>query len=50
MEISLNAETDIEVSGGMTRALHRRSTTSSNLLGNTVLITDRKDVTVTPAP
>jgi len=49
MEIALDGKTDIEVSGGMTRALHRHSTTSSNLLGNTVVIADRKEVTVRPA-
>lgn len=49
MEITLDGRTDFEVSGGMTRALHRQSTMKSNLMGNTLVITDRKDVTVTPA-
>jgi hypothetical protein len=49
MDITLDARTEIDVSGGMTRALHRQSTMKSNLMGNTLVITDRKDVTVTPA-
>jgi len=49
MEITLDGRTDFEVSGGMTRALHRQSTMKSNLMGNTLVITDRKDVRVTPA-
>lgn len=49
MDITLDGRTDFAVSGGMTRALHRQSTMKSNLMGNTLVITDRKDVTVTPA-
>jgi hypothetical protein len=49
MNITLDGRTDIEVAGGMTRAMHRQSTMMSNLMGNTLVIKDRKDVTVTPA-
>lgn len=49
MEITLDGRTEFEVADGMTRALRRQSTMKSNLMGNTLVITDRKDVTVTPA-
>jgi len=50
MKISLDGRTEIDVADGMTRALHEQSTMSANLMGNTVVTTDRKDVTVSPAP
>lgn len=49
MQMTLDAQTDIEVTDGMTRSIRRQSTTSANLLGNTLVTRDRKDVTVTPA-
>jgi hypothetical protein len=50
MDITLDGRTEFEVVDGMTRTMRRRSTMSSNLMGNTLVITDRKDVTVTAAP
>lgn len=49
MQISLEAQTDIDVVNGMTRAMLRRSTTSANMMGNTSVTRDTKDVTVTEA-
>jgi hypothetical protein len=49
MELSLEAKSDIEVAGGMTRSLKRESTTSNRLTGNYRLIKSFKTVTVTPA-
>ncbi len=50
MDIVLDGRTDIDVVDGMTRALHEQSTLTANLMGNRVVTTNRKDVTVTPAP
>ncbi|HXX26740.1 MAG TPA: hypothetical protein VEJ40_08795 [Pseudolabrys sp.] len=49
MDITLDGRTEIEVVDGMTRAMHEQSTMSADLMGNTVVTKDRKDVTVTPA-
>jgi hypothetical protein len=49
MELSLEAKSDIEVAGGMTRSLKRESTTSNRLLPNYRIIKSFKTVTVTPA-
>ncbi len=48
-KLSISGRTDMEVAGGMTRVLREQSTTSSDNGGNTMVIKQRKDVTVTPA-
>jgi hypothetical protein len=49
MAITLDARSDIEVADGITRSIHRQSTTSSNLMDNTLVQFESKDVTVSPA-
>jgi hypothetical protein len=50
IKFSLNDLAEIDVEGGMTRAIHKRSTTLASAMGHTLSKNETVTLTVTPAP